>query len=363
MAFFGNYEVFVTVAVGGIAIAITASSLRFPAAYAQMLIKVAEVYGLPVETLLGRYGMHLPEGWQASPEVLIDGDQFAGLLQGLSDFIEQGGEQAQAQVLEFFPLTIHGYVGLAAMTAATLQQALAIGVQYFHQVMPAFDTGFEIIGDTCTFTVEPISDFGCHNALLAETTLCAVNSVLPFSDLGYDELEVTFRHDQLAMTAFPSFYPGITLKMGAARHSLVFPAKALGQPLRTGNMATFQMIEAELARRELFLANHQTLVYRVFMLIKERLAAGEKVDAETMARQLHFSLRTFNRRLQDEGTSFKTIHDQCRLDLATQLLRHSRKPMVAISAELGFANESSFSRYIKDKTGLSPLQYRKRAGA
>ena len=134
MAFFGNYEVFVTVAVGGIAIAITASSLRFPAAYAQMLIKVAEVYGLPVETLLGRYGMHLPEGWQASPEVLIDGDQFAGLLQGLSDFIEQGGEQAQAQVLEFFPLTIHGYVGLAAMTAATLQQALAIGVQYFHQV-------------------------------------------------------------------------------------------------------------------------------------------------------------------------------------------------------------------------------------
>jgi len=35
--------------------------------------------------------------------------------------------------------------------------------------------------------------------------------------------------------------------------------------------------------------------------------------------------------------------------------------MVGISSELGFANESSFSRYIKDKTGLSPSQYRKSA--
>lgn len=342
---------------------IAPSSLRFPSAYAQILVNVAAAHELPVEALLTRYGLRLPDGWRDNPDVLMDGDQFAALLHGLCEFIEQGGTEAQALLLEAFPLTIHGYVGLAAMTAATLQQALEIGVRYFHHVMPAFDTDYVIDGETCVFSADPISDFGACNALLAETTLCAVNSVLPFSDLGYDELTVTFRHDRLAMTAFASFYPGVSVTMGGARNTLEFPAAALATPLRTGNAATFRMIEAELARREQLLAHQQTLIYRVFMMIRERMAGGEAVDAQSIAAALNLSLRTFNRRLNDEGASFKAIHDRSRLDLAAQLLAHTNKPMVVISSELGFANESSFSRYIKNQTGLSPLKYRSRSRA
>ncbi|MDX1599111.1 MAG: helix-turn-helix domain-containing protein [Marinobacter sp.] len=336
--------------------AIAPSALRFPAAYV-----LSDAYPVPVESLLSHFNVTLPTGWRNNPEALIDGDQFSALLNVLSAFIKRGGPQAQARVLKFFPLTIHGYVGLAAMTASTLQQAMDIGVRYFHHVMPAFDTSYTIEGQTCLFAADPISDFGTHNALLAEITMCAVNSVLPFLDLGYNDLTVTFQHDTLEMTEFASFYPGVTVKMGCAQNMMIFPKSALATPLRTGNATTFRMMESELARREQLLATQQTLVYRVFMTIKEHLARGDKVDAQSIAEGLHVSLRTFNRRLNDEGTNFKTIHDQSRLGLAEHLLAHTNKAMVGISSELGFANESSFSRYIKDKTGLSPSQYRKSA--
>lgn len=343
--------------------AIARASLRFPSAYAQMLINIAEVYHLPVELLLQRYGLVLPEGWETRPDVFIDGDQFAAMLAGLEEFIAQGGPTAQAKVLEFFPLTIHGYVGLAAMTAATLQQALDVGVTYFHQVMPAYDTGYHLDGERCIFSAEPISDFREHNALLAETTVCAMNSVLAFSELGFEEVTVTFQHDHLVMTELANFYPGMTIETGNAHNTVSFPATALTSPLLTGNAATFRMMENELARRERFLATQQTLVYRVFQLIKARLADGREVDARMLAHDLHLSVRTFSRRLQEAGTSFKAIHDQCRLELASHLLRNTDKPMVLVSAELGFVNESSFSRYIKQKIGLGPLQYRKQAQA
>lgn len=338
--------------------AIAPASLRFPSAYAQMLIDIATVYQLPVESLLARYELHLPEGWNTNPDIFIDGVQFSALLDGLSDFIEVGGVDAQEKVLEFFPLTIHGYVGLAAMTAATLQQALDIGVRYFHQVMPAFDVSYHVDGQSCVLTADPISDFGNNNALLAETVVCAIKSVLQFLDLGFEHVVVNFQHSALVMTGFESFYPGASINMGCAQNSLVFPAAALGSAVLTGNAATFKMMQGELAKREAFLANRQTLVYQVFMMIKEWIGAGRKVDVESIAASLNLSVRTFVRRLKDEGSSFKVIHDQCRLDLAAHLLSNSSKPMVVISSELGFANESSFSRYIKDKTGLSPMQHR-----
>lgn len=336
--------------------AIAPGSLRFPAAYAQ-----SDAYPLPIETLLSHYGVKLPDDWRDNPDALIDGDQFHALLDVLSEFIKQGGPEAQAKVLELFPLTIHGYVGLAAMTAATLQQALDVGMRYFHQVMPAFDTSYTIDEESCLLTVNPISDFGPHNALLTEINVCAFNSILAFSSLGYGDLTVKFQHATLAITEFSSFYPGITVKMGSGQNTLIFPKSTLAVPLNTGNASTFRMMERELARREKRLANQQTLLYKVFMVVKNRLTAGEQVDALSVSTELHISLRTLNRHLNAEGSSFKAIHDENRLDIASSFLAHSNKPMNLISSQLGFANESSFSRYIKDKTGLSPSQYRRRA--
>ncbi|HET7899256.1 MAG TPA: helix-turn-helix transcriptional regulator, partial [Flavisolibacter sp.] len=47
-----------------------------------------------------------------------------------------------------------------------------------------------------------------------------------------------------------------------------------------------------------------------------------------------------------------------RLSLASELLQHSFLSIGEISFECGFENQTHFSRVFKEKTGLSPLQFR-----
>jgi Transcriptional regulator containing an amidase domain and an AraC-type DNA-binding HTH domain len=48
-----------------------------------------------------------------------------------------------------------------------------------------------------------------------------------------------------------------------------------------------------------------------------------------------------------------------RISLAKDLLRYSSKPITEIAAEAGISNPTYFSRIFKDRTGTTPLEYRK----
>ena len=67
--------------------------------------------------------------------------------------------------------------------------------------------------------------------------------------------------------------------------------------------------------------------------------------------------RHLNRKLADEGFSFKQLRDRELQVLACRALERGDK-IAGISAELGFSDESSFSRSFRRWTGMSPSQYR-----
>ncbi len=58
------------------------------------------------------------------------------------------------------------------------------------------------------------------------------------------------------------------------------------------------------------------------------------------------------------GHSASELIDNVVISRARHLLRYSDTAIKVIVAELNFPNQSSFNKFFKAKTGMTPLQYR-----
>jgi len=76
------------------------------------------------------------------------------------------------------------------------------------------------------------------------------------------------------------------------------------------------------------------------------------------AMALNVSESTFKRRLLEEGTSYQAVLDDVRELKAKQLLEQTSDSIQQISEALDFSNRSAFARSFRNRTGLSPLQFR-----
>jgi AraC-like DNA-binding protein len=83
-------------------------------------------------------------------------------------------------------------------------------------------------------------------------------------------------------------------------------------------------------------------------------------SVDRVAEVLGVSRRTLNRRLADEGTSFKALLEDTRFAMARQLLRETRLPAIEIAAALHYTTPSAFSRAFRSWTrGTTPRRIRK----
>ena len=82
-------------------------------------------------------------------------------------------------------------------------------------------------------------------------------------------------------------------------------------------------------------------------------------DLEELARRLGMSIRTVQRRLREEGTTFRRALTQFRRDAAPALLRDGRLGVAEVAFLLGFEDPSSFQRAFRRSFGVSPRAFRK----
>ncbi len=95
-------------------------------------------------------------------------------------------------------------------------------------------------------------------------------------------------------------------------------------------------------------------------LLRSRLPSGP-CDADSVAAELHISLRTLQRRLGAENTSYREVLDRARRQVALELLE-SDLPLNDIAAQCGLSNARTLIRAFHRWTGWTPSAYRKRAG-
>ncbi len=77
------------------------------------------------------------------------------------------------------------------------------------------------------------------------------------------------------------------------------------------------------------------------------------------ARAMHMTPRTLMRRLDADGTSFQSIKDALRRDIAIRDLQAGRKSIQAIAQDVGFSSAANFHRAFLRWTGSTPSAYRR----
>jgi AraC-like DNA-binding protein len=81
---------------------------------------------------------------------------------------------------------------------------------------------------------------------------------------------------------------------------------------------------------------------------------------DEVARKLHMSARTLQRRLQDDGLSFQDLVAEVRRDLSARYLEEADMSLAEVAFLIGFSEVSTFHRAFKQWTGLTPAEYRRR---
>lgn len=147
-------------------------------------------------------------------------------------------------------------------------------------------------------------------------------------------------------------------RFAAPRLAARFAANLLELPISRDEAALQLFLDGAPGKLAMLYRNDRELVVQVRNYL--RAALPETPDLAACAAALGLSLRTLNRRLEDEGSSFRAIRSALRRDLALNRLAHGRQTLADIAAELGYADPSTFHRAVTGWTGMSPGAYRRR---
>ena len=104
------------------------------------------------------------------------------------------------------------------------------------------------------------------------------------------------------------------------------------------------------------LANEQGLVDDIDCILKG--SSGDFPDPDMISHALGMSSRTLRRRLSNMGTSFSSLIDKVRCQLAINLIQHQSLSNEALAEELGYSDAANFYTAFKKWTGNSPNYYR-----
>lgn len=149
---------------------------------------------------------------------------------------------------------------------------------------------------------------------------------------------------------------GAPVQFAASCNGLLIDRESWDAPLRGANpavaLATEQIAGDYLARLD-----RDRVAHRARRELQQRLPAGEPSLAD-LAAALALSERSLQRRLRDEGLSYKRLLDDTRRELASAYLEQSRHSLTEIAFLLGFSDQSNFNRAFRRWTGQSPRAFR-----
>lgn len=149
------------------------------------------------------------------------------------------------------------------------------------------------------------------------------------------------------------------LRIGAQHAAVSFPATCLTRPLEGADALAYVRILREIEAMEAL--RGIGFRKRVERVLRRLLIAGDPLGGtrlEQMAALFRLHPRTLNRRLQAEGTSFRTLLDESRYRIARQLLRDTLLSVEDLAVVLGYADATAFSRAFRRWSGTSASCWR-----
>ena len=147
------------------------------------------------------------------------------------------------------------------------------------------------------------------------------------------------------------------IRFNATGSAVVFPNHWLQHKLPGEDPLLFDYLERKAA--ELHRGKALDLVDQIHRFVRNSLITQE-CTASAAAQHLDIHERTLNRRLQEQGTTFRDEVSKVRYTMAQNFLTNSEACNAEIALALGYTDATTFSHAFKRWSGMSPAQWRQR---
>jgi len=162
----------------------------------------------------------------------------------------------------------------------------------------------------------------------------------------------TGRHDE-AERAF-----GCPVRFGQAETLGVFPLSALWIIPRFANRSIAEHVEKFVAALCVSTARHTTICESAQRSMRSLLASGVRASSASVARMAGITNRTLQRKLAEEGTSFRELRDATLWDAVEKTLSIPSLKIEVIALSVGFSDVAAFSKAFRRWKGCSPTRFR-----
>lgn len=170
-------------------------------------------------------------------------------------------------------------------------------------------------------------------------------------------LEASFTHPpRFAPARYEAFF-GCPVRFEAPHNGVRLSRAALDSPLAGANANRERHFRTVAERYECDRLAVGSLAGRVELLFMQRMAFGEPA-VEEIATLLAMSRRTLQRRLLEEGSSWRDATDAARLHVARRELANPARPLHEVALLTGYGDTRAFLRAFRRWTDLTPSQYR-----
>jgi AraC-like DNA-binding protein len=150
---------------------------------------------------------------------------------------------------------------------------------------------------------------------------------------------------------------GCPVVCGAPRNAIVFRATDAQRPFVTRNAELLGMLAPQFEEELKQENGDENFVERVRIAIQQKLT-GRRPTIVDIADALHVSSRTLQRRLQDAGSSFQSVLEEARHQLARHYLNNSVLELNEAAYLLGYEDGNSFVRAFRTWEGVPPARWR-----
>jgi len=170
--------------------------------------------------------------------------------------------------------------------------------------------------------------------------------------------EVHFRHPKPARTHEHQRVFRVPVRFDAAEDAILLDRGSLDAPIPLADPNILQPLETLVQSLLVELYPPESWSDRVTCSIGESLLRGEKPSLSVIAAGFATSPRQLQKMLKKEETTYRTLFDQVRKEIALDCLTKPGMTLYDVVFLLGFSDQSSFNHAFKRWTGRSPGEYR-----
>ena len=168
--------------------------------------------------------------------------------------------------------------------------------------------------------------------------------------------EIHFEHEQPENVSEHKRIFRAPVRFNKQLTKLIFDKFVLELPLVEADLTLGSLLERQAEDLLAKSPRYGIFANQVQQLIREGLPVGA-ARMETICRKLGSSERTLQRKLSEEGTSYKELFEETQRDLSKFYLQKSEMAICEVSYLVGFSQVSAFHRAFRRWTGLTPKEF------